>query len=157
MKIRYFIPILALILIISFLSSCNIITKTIPKTIEVMYLILGTADEAFITYNNDQGGIEQMEVNIATDWNPIYDFMREEGSLLYEVKGLENLVGGKEATGGIIKYYDKFPSDNFLYISAQNNGSTGSIVVLIIVNNEVWKSSTSSGAYVIATADGYYN
>ena len=42
----------------------------------------------------------------------------------------------------------------FLYLSAQNTGSTGDITVQIIVNGAPWKSSTSSGAYVIATASG---
>jgi hypothetical protein len=42
--------------------------------------------------------------------------------------------------------------DNFLYISAQNNGSSGSVTVTIYKNGTAIKTSTSSGAYVIATA-----
>jgi len=39
-------------------------------------------------------------------------------------------------------------------ISAQNNGSRGSITVTIYVNGKIFRTSTSSGAYVIASADG---
>ena len=40
----------------------------------------------------------------------------------------------------------------FVYISAQNQGDTGSVTVTIYKDSTVLKTSTSSGAYVIATA-----
>ena len=43
---------------------------------------------------------------------------------------------------------------NFLYISAQNQGSSGSVTSTIYVNGDVFETATSSGAYVIATASG---
>lgn len=43
---------------------------------------------------------------------------------------------------------------DFLYISAQNPTSAGSISVGIKVNGVTWKSATSSAAYGIATASG---
>jgi hypothetical protein len=43
------------------------------------------------------------------------------------------------------------PGD-FLYVSAQNQSSSGSVTVNILVNGTVVKSATSSGAFGIATA-----
>jgi len=47
----------------------------------------------------------------------------------------------------------KDASYQFLYISAQNQGETGSVTVKIIIDGEVEESATSEGEYVIATAD----
>jgi hypothetical protein len=43
---------------------------------------------------------------------------------------------------------------DFAYISAQNEGDHGTVTASIYVGGALWKSSTSSGAYVIATASG---
>ncbi len=43
---------------------------------------------------------------------------------------------------------------DFVYVSAQNKGETGSVTATIYKDGEQFKSSTSSGAYVIASADG---
>lgn len=53
-----------------------------------------------------------------------------------------------------IEYDDFF--DNFMYISAQNQDSTGSITVSIYRNGGLMDTATSSGAYVIATASYYH-
>jgi len=42
----------------------------------------------------------------------------------------------------------------FVYISAQNQGETGSVTVTIYRNGKKIETSTSNGAYVIATASG---
>lgn len=42
----------------------------------------------------------------------------------------------------------------WLYMSAQNNNSNGSVTVKIIRDGEVLAQQTSSGAYVIATVSG---
>jgi len=42
----------------------------------------------------------------------------------------------------------------FVYISAQNQGESGSVTVSIYRNGKKIESSTSNGAYVIATASG---
>jgi hypothetical protein len=47
-----------------------------------------------------------------------------------------------------------FSDGQFMYISAQNNGNTGSVIVKIVSNGTVIKQTISSGAYVIATASG---
>ena len=65
------------------------------------------------------------------------------------------------ATGGTEQYGDVFVPHTytfhnythwFLYISAQNQGGSGSVIVTIYLNGEVVNTATSSGAYVIATA-----
>lgn len=43
---------------------------------------------------------------------------------------------------------------DFVYISAQNDGASGNVTATIYKNDTVFKQSTSSGAYVIAEADG---
>ena len=43
---------------------------------------------------------------------------------------------------------------DFVYLSAQNNGDYGYITVEIYVNGMLFKSSSSTGGYVIATASG---
>jgi hypothetical protein len=50
--------------------------------------------------------------------------------------------------------YDSFPS-RYVYISAQNHYDSGSVKVIILVNGEIYKEGSSSGAYVIASASGY--
>lgn len=45
-------------------------------------------------------------------------------------------------------------NESFVYISAQNNGSTGSVTCNIYHRDKLFKTATSSGAYVIATASG---
>ncbi len=45
------------------------------------------------------------------------------------------------------------PGD-FLYVSAQNKNGVGSVTSTITVDKTVFKISTSTGAYVIATATG---
>lgn len=81
----------------------------------------------------------------------------------YEITGsaqsvsvtLSNATGGTEQESDVYLphtySYDNFPN-YFLYISAQNNGETGSVTATIRVNGKVVKTSTSSGAYVIASA-----
>jgi len=81
----------------------------------------------------------------------------------YKITGTASRVSVtlNNATGGTEQYdnvsvphtysFDTF-SDWFLYISAQNQGEYGSVTVTIYLNGEVVKTSTSSGAYVIATA-----
>lgn len=43
---------------------------------------------------------------------------------------------------------------DFVYISAQNQGKTGSVTTTIKADGKTFKSTTSTGAYVIATASG---
>lgn len=86
-------------------------------------------------------------------------------AVIYEITGTAKEVGVtlSNATGGTEQYsdvslpkkytYNSF-SDSFLYISAQNQGESGSVTVSIYVNGKLFKTSRSSGAYVIASASG---
>lgn len=51
-------------------------------------------------------------------------------------------------------YSFKGQPGQFVYVSAQNQGQSGSVTATINTDGEKFKSSTSSGAYVIATASG---
>ena len=46
--------------------------------------------------------------------------------------------------------------EEFLYISAQNQGSSGSVTTRINVDGEKFKQSSSNGAYVISSSSGQY-
>jgi len=81
----------------------------------------------------------------------------------YEVTGtassvnitIENAQGGTEQYNdvgmGSNYSYASFPG-NFLYISAQNQGVSGTVTVNIYYEGQLIKTSTSSGGYAIATA-----
>jgi len=83
----------------------------------------------------------------------------------YEITGsaysvditLNNATGGTEqySNAGLPASitYDNFTSD-FLYISAQNQGGSGTVTVSIYIDGKLFKTATSSGGYVIATAHG---
>lgn len=47
-----------------------------------------------------------------------------------------------------------FKDGEFIYLSAQNYYSTGTVTVTINVDGKPWKQVTSSGAYAIATVSG---
>lgn len=70
---------------------------------------------------------------------------------------LNNSNGGTEQYDNVSvphTYSYKNFNDDFVYISAQNQGESGSVTVKIYHRGALFKSSTSSGAYVIATASG---
>jgi hypothetical protein len=84
----------------------------------------------------------------------------------YEVTGttidasltIENESGGtSQYSAAVLPWTKSFTLDtkyHFLYVSAQNNYSTGDVTASIFVDGVLYKTSTSSGAYVIATASG---
>jgi hypothetical protein len=85
-------------------------------------------------------------------------------SVKYQVSGTANSASltYSNAQGGTEQMEVSIPWEktltvekgNFLYLSAQNKGEYGSITVKILINNKVWKKSTSSGAFVIADCSG---
>lgn len=90
-----------------------------------------------------------------------------EYSVRYEVTGTCSTVDVtiENEGGGVSQYADvavpwrySFPKavgpDTFVYVSAQNQQQYGSVTATIYVDGRNWRSSTSSGAYVIATASG---
>jgi hypothetical protein len=79
------------------------------------------------------------------------------GTAKYVDVTLANASGGTEQYGNVYVprtySYNDFPN-YYLYISAQNQGEFGSVTVSIYVNGNLYKTSTSSGSYVIASASG---
>jgi|SRR3990172_6512500 len=68
----------------------------------------------------------------------------------------ENAQGGTEQTVVSIPWQESMivDSGDFLYLSAQNEGESGSVTCEIWVDGVKWKESTSRGAYVIASCSG---
>lgn len=85
-------------------------------------------------------------------------------SVIYEVNVLygearitKNLAGSTSQTSttkGSYTFSSIAKDDDFLYLSAQKEGSSGMVTVKIIVDGKVFKQATSSAAYGIATASG---
>ena len=90
-------------------------------------------------------------------------------TIVYEVSGTTSEISSitiSNSDGGTSQYTDittlpwtytfSVSSDEytFLYVSAQNGTKSESVTVKIYKNDSVYKESTSSGAYVIATASG---
>lgn len=83
----------------------------------------------------------------------------------YEVTGsaskvfvtYENEYGGTSQEEVYLPWSYTFTAESgdYVYISAQNLGDSGSVTVTIYKDGEVFKTSTSSGGYVIATASGF--
>ena len=83
----------------------------------------------------------------------------------YEVTGTaqsasltyQNKDGGTSQESDVVlpwTYSFEGESGDFVYISAQNSGETGSVITTIYRDGDVFKTSTSTGAYVIASASG---
>lgn len=70
---------------------------------------------------------------------------------------LENDRGGTQQFDVNIPYeivLTDFQQRDFVYVSAQNNGDSGSVKCQIIVNDQVQYEATSVGAYTIASCSG---
>jgi len=85
--------------------------------------------------------------------------------VIYDITGtaeqvfvtLSNAEGGTEQYSSVRvpqRYvFTTFPAD-MVYISAQNEGASGTVRVSIRLDGKLFRTSESSGAYVIATASG---
>ena len=170
MKIKYFIPILLIVLIFSLIScspvynskktidsleavrQANMTAETtipIKTTIDVKYIVLGYSSimdtvpcKVSVTYSNSQGGTEQI--------NGIQ--LKKKPSTIGMGK-VEDDVG---FLGELIAEYKNFPIDEFMYLSAQNQNDFGNIMVDIFVDGVPFKYSLAKGGYSIATASGVY-
>lgn len=69
---------------------------------------------------------------------------------------INNDTGGTEQATVDVPYSKIYSDyyDDFLYISAQNQGNSGSVTVSIYVNGNLVEQATSTGPYVIASASG---
>jgi len=71
---------------------------------------------------------------------------------------LSNATGGTEQFSNVrVPHTYSFETfrDRFLYVSAQNLGTSGSVTVTIYLHGRAVATSTSSGAYVVASASHY--
>lgn len=69
----------------------------------------------------------------------------------------QNVYGGVSQIGNTsVPWSLSFTGEpgDFVYVSAQNQGETGKVTAIIFIDDDVFKSSTSSGAFVIATSSG---
>ncbi|MGR3218814.1 MAG: hypothetical protein ACUZ8H_03220 [Candidatus Anammoxibacter sp.] len=101
-------------------------------------------------YNYDQNATD----NCCCEYSVQYVIGGSSG--LYDIT-YENSNGGtsQESNVGNSWFYSfSGGSGDFVYISAQNQNSSGSVTVTIKKGGTIYKTSTSSGAYVIATASG---
>ena len=90
------------------------------------------------------------------------DNLSKEKTIKYEVTGtaktvsitMNNATGGTEQFSEVPTPWSKSfkMKSGFLYISAQNQTSSGTVTVKIYVDGKVTQQSTSKGEYVIATA-----
>ncbi|MCL5770694.1 MAG: hypothetical protein M1479_00250 [Actinobacteria bacterium] len=149
-------------LILSFSFACNessstgskttysetITTAAKPLTVDVKYIVFGDTGndvvnpEVSVTYTNYQGGTEQIS-NLVLKGNP-NDIM------VYKLEDVRTIKAA------LVAEYKKFPIDNFMYISAQNQKDYGVIWVFIVINDTLQKMSKAKGAYAIAEANYYY-
>lgn len=87
-------------------------------------------------------------------------------TVVYRIKGsagramvnIANVEGGTEQFNDVAvpwrRILPNVKTGHFLYLSAQNQADRGVITCEIEVDGKIWKTSTSVGAYVIATCSG---
>jgi hypothetical protein len=108
------------------MTACSIFESDIIK-----YEVTGTAFSARITMHNDKGNIEQIgdaSIPWSKEFEPYFESSDE----------FDNFTGIREY------YYSA-------YISARNNGDSGSVTVKMYRNNHLIETATSEGDYVTAT------
>ena len=103
------------------------------------------------------GGEDESLFDSSYDDSPSYYAIK------YEVTGTASTVDitYENRDGGTSQISDRYlpweytftgKSGDFVYVSAQNQGSSGTVTVTIYDGDRILDTSTSSGAYVIATA-----
>ncbi len=118
-----------------------------------------SSQNATVTVNSSQTPDPEPE--------PTPDPEPEEPALQYQVTSDCGKVSTTYATAdggtaqrdfgnGFVYETDYVARDTFLYISAQNQCRRGDVTVRIYKRGSVYRETTSSGAYVIATASGTY-
>lgn len=108
---------------------------------------------ALLLFSCEYPAIEETDFSIH-----YYDVKYEvTGSAITVSTTIENEDGGTSQFADVAvpwTYQFEGRQGDFVYVSAQNQGDTGSVTVTIYYDGDVFKTSTSSGAYVIATAYG---
>lgn len=147
----------------AYASSSGGYCSDIFPNIEVQPLAAGTTYTVGVRARNDRGVGPILEASTTTP--PQESFDRYGQTLItYEVSGsggnysytIETSSGGTSQgyTGNGAFYEDWFTKDKFVYVSLQNQNSSGSVTCTIKRNGVVYKTTTSDGAYVIATCSG---
>jgi len=100
----------------------------------IRYEVTGTALSARVTMNNADMGIEQFDIHVPwfEEFHPHF-------------KSSDKV----DKFGNGMYYYDAF-------ISARNNGDSGSITVKLYRKGHLIKKATSNGAYVVATVSNKF-
>ena len=106
-------------------------------------------------------------INLDSGWtsSPSGSSARATGhKVIYRITGTakradltyNNASGGTEQKTVALPWSQSYtvPAGGFLYVSAQNDGQSGSVTCEIVVNGGTVKTSTSEGAYKIATCNG---
>lgn len=91
------------------------------------------------------------------DWAAVDVSYVVSGSAEYVDVTIENEDGGVSQFSDVPVpwgYEAKFARESFVYVSAQNQGYDGSVTVEIYTDGDLFKTSTSEGSFVIATASG---
>lgn len=111
-----------------------------------------------LTAKNSMGSIYDDSVVVTVRFPPVE--YKVSGSARRAFLTYENQSGGTSQESQVLLPWSyKFTSANsgdWLYISAQNETSSGCVVVEIYKDGKLYKRSQSCGAYVIATASGFY-
>ena len=163
------------------LTNCTYSSNDACATINSSGTITGiSTGAAIITVSYTEGGITKTDIVLVYIRNTPIDTPvvptpvepepepepEEDAEVVYKISGtapsvnitLSNSTGGTEQYSDVILpkvySYSTF-SDNFLYISAQNTGSSGTVNVECYYMGELKDSAHSEGAYVIATASYY--
>ena len=100
---------------------------SISDPVWVKYEVTGTASSVDITMHNSGGNVEQL-TEVSVPW-----FSNEFMPRYKDIEGHDRQV-------------------YLAYISAQNNGDSGSVTVRIYKDGRIVEEATSKGAYVTATA-----
>jgi len=114
--------------------------KKIAQIILIAVLIIATA------------GCEKEEVNVEYK----YEVTGTGGSYDVTIQNTDNNVQQYSNVGNGWWYKWTQTGSRWLYLSAQNNNSTGNVTVKIYRAGKVVAENTSYGGYTIATVDGDY-
>ncbi len=125
--------IIFLLLLSVFLFACELDN---PKEVEYKVTCTATPNLVDLTIENEDGRTSQFS-DVATPWTYTFDIEKDDYGVFVYVFDIE-----KDDYGV------------FVYVSAQNQQDHGSVTATIYVDGSQFKTSTSTGAYVIATASG---
>ena len=133
MKIIRNLAVIAILVLSMFnYAGCAPAPKPVPKTHILTYEVAGSAWTVSVTYLNTQGGTEQVS-DVRLPWS----------------KTFSNWSFGLAAITA--------QNTSRISVMGQDRLQSGSVTVTIYLDGKVFRRSTSSGAGVIASAEGLVN